>query len=133
MASFFTTTENAITTVHRAIARGLQKGAQICRNNAILNVTGRVLNRDTGRLASSIQTRVTETGGGGALDVGTQVKYGGYWERGFVRFGRFYRRQWLLPAVRESLPQVTRLVEQEVAKEVKNTFSRSVVINIRVA
>jgi hypothetical protein len=122
-------TENAIT---NAILRGLRKGAQIVRNNAILNVTGIVLNRDTGRLASSIQTRVSPVGTGGALDVGTQVKYGGYWERGFFRYGKHYRRQWLLPAVRKSLPEVTRLVEQEVAKEVKNTFARSVTINIKI-
>jgi len=133
MASFFKTQEQAITSVHNAIVRGLQKGAQIVRNNAILNVTGIVLNRDTGRLASSIATRVSPAGGGGFLDVGTQVKYGGYWERGFFRFGKHYRRQWLRPAVEKSLPQVTRLVEGEVAKEVKNTFGRSVVINIKVA
>jgi hypothetical protein len=133
MASFFKTTENAITVVHNAILRGLRKGAQIVRNAAILNVTGIVLNRDTGRLASSIATRVLATGGGGALDVGTQVKYGGYWERGFQRWGKSYRRQWLEPAVRKSLPEVTRLVESEVAREVKNSFARTVTVNIRVA
>jgi Bacteriophage HK97-gp10, putative tail-component len=133
MASFLKTTNNAVTIIHRAIVRGLQKGAQIVRNNAILNVTGRILNRDTGRLATSITTRVVELGGGGALDVGTQVKYGGYWERGFFRYGKFYRRQWLRPAVDQSLPQVTRLVEAEVAKEIKNTFARSVTVNIKIA
>jgi phage gpG-like protein len=71
--------------IHDAIIRGLQKGAQTVRNLAILNVTGRVLKRDTGRLATSITAGVTPTAGGGILRVGTQVFYGAAWEHGFYR------------------------------------------------
>lgn len=144
---------DAVVLIHRAIVRGLHKGAQIVRNAAILNVTGRVLKRDTGRLASSITAAVTETGGGGILRVGTQVKYGSYWERGFFRPAglrrfkprgerefifrfmqakQFAARPWLRPAAEQALPQVKRLIEAEVARELRGKFG-SHTIDIRIA
>jgi hypothetical protein len=85
MAAELIRTPDVVVLIHRAIIRGLQQGAQIVRNYAVLNVTGRVLKRDTGHLARTIHTFVTETGGGGILRVGTQTKYGAYWEHGFSR------------------------------------------------
>lgn len=86
MAAILGGETNAAVLIQRAIMSGLRKGAQIVRNHAVLNVTGRVLKRDTGRLASSITTSVSETAGGGILRVGTRVNYGIAWELGFASY-----------------------------------------------
>jgi hypothetical protein len=154
MAAELIRTPDVVALIHRAIVRGLREGAQIVRNFAVLNVTGKVLKRDTGRLASSIATAVTETGGGGVLRVGTQVKYGAYWEHGFFRTAGLRRfkprgapefifrwvkpkymtaRPWLRPAVDQALPQVTRRIQLSVEREIQQNFAKSVTIEIRVA
>ena len=43
------------------------------------------------------------------INIGTNVFYGRYWEEGFERGGRTFRRPWLYPAIRDKLREVKRI------------------------
>lgn len=126
-----------------AIVRGLQQGARIVKSYAVLNV-GKIFRRGGGDLASSIQTRVTSRRNGGVLRVGTRVYYGRFWEYGFIHRGRRRRggklggkfkfmaaRPWLRPAAEQALPEISRLINLEVERELKRNFAKTTTIEIK--
>jgi hypothetical protein len=117
--------------IRSAIKRGLEQGARIVQNSAISNVSGRVLKRASGKLASSIYAKVRKTRFGGVLQVGTKLHYGLFWEKGFKHVGRAKRtsarpqgkimapRPWLRPAAEQALPEISNLIKLEVDRELK--------------
>jgi phage gpG-like protein len=124
-----------------AIVRGLQQGARIVKSYAVLNV-GKIFSRGGSRLASSIQTRVTSRRNGGVLRVGTRVKYGAFWEYGFIHTGRggpklggkfkfMTARPWLRPAAEQALPEISRLINLEVERELKRNFGKTITIDLK--
>jgi hypothetical protein len=144
-----------------AIMKALSEAAPILKNQAIGNLN-RVLNRRTGRLASSIYARTRRIKNGGRLTVGTPVLYGRFWEYGFfhgaksvsglvrgagrlhrartraerirlIKSGaKFYRRRWLRPAADEAMPEVVRRVETHVNDAIKQ-YSGTVTIDMKIS
>ena len=100
----------------------------------------------TGNLRSGVHGEVHPNG----FTVGTNVKYGLYWEKGFMRSaGRvsggsahraLYRnaavgrwqppRKWLEPGVKEALPEIIRKCEHELKMEFDRVAKQSLTINL---
>lgn len=76
---------NCVQVWRRHLSRGVSEGAQLIRNEAIRNVTGRVLNRQTGHGARSIRARSGLQSRGAFIRVFNPVFYMAAWERGFHR------------------------------------------------
>jgi hypothetical protein len=117
--------------IRSAIKRGLEQGARIVQNYAVLNVSGKVLKRASGDLARSIYTKVRKTRYGAVLRVASKVYYGKFWEKGFKHVGRAKRtrgrkpgkfmapRPWLRPAAEQALPEISNLIKFELDRELK--------------
>jgi hypothetical protein len=130
--------------IRSAIVRGLQQGGRIVQNYAVINVTGRILKRASGKLASSIYAKVRKTRAGGILRVGTKLYYGRMWERGFKHVGRAKRtrsrklgkvmppRPWLRPAAEQALPEISNFIKLEVDRELK-AISDKITIDLKLS
>ena len=116
--------------IRRAIVAGLNDSARIFYYHAISNLD-HVLKRKSGALASSIYDKVTPTRGGGRLTVGTPVHYGRFWEKGFVRGGKSFRRPWLRPAADEVMPEVVSRVESHLARAMSQ-YAGTVTIDMKI-
>jgi|SRR5262245_302109 len=140
MASEVIRTPDVVKSIRQAIKRGLQQGAQVVKNYAVANVSGAVLRRKSGKLASSIRTRVSQTRSGGILRIGTKVEYGGWWEFGYYRFAgkgkgkgkHMPARPWLRPAAEQATPQIAEFINAEVDRELKAAFG-NVTIEIKLS
>lgn len=117
--------------IRGAIMSALRESEPMVKNHAIANLD-RVLRRASGRLASSIYTRVRQTRGGGRLTIGTPVHYGRFWEFGFLRGGKKNRRRWLRPGADEVMPEVVRRVETHLARATSQ-YGGSVTIDMKIS
>src|SRR4030095_2667653 len=147
--------------IQQAIVNGLRQSAGIVKERAISNLNT-VLKRKSGLLGSSIYARAGRTRFGGYLKVGTPVKYGRFWEYGFLRGGKsvrglvrgagrshrrrtegqrvkligrgakFYQRPFLKPAVEQSQAEVARRIQIEVDRAVGQQFE-SVTIDLNIS
>jgi phage gpG-like protein len=126
--------------IRSAIVRGLQQGGRIVQNYAVINVTGRILKRASGKLASSIYAKVRKTRAGGILRVGTKLHYGRDWERGFYHYGGRSKprgkfmgaRPWLRPAAEQALPEISNFIKLEVDRELK-AISGKITIDLKLS
>src|SRR5262245_29037044 len=140
MASEVIRTPDVVKSIRQAIKRGLEQGAQVVKNYAVANVSGGVLKRKSGKLASSIRTRVSQTRSGGILRVGTKVEYGSWWEHGFIHYGGRGKtsfkympaRPWLRPAAEQATPQIAEFINAEIDRELKAAFG-NVTIEIKLS
>lgn len=134
---------------HGMLRQVIAKALFIVKARAIINLTGRFLHRRTGRLASSVQTRVEDDGHTIRGVVGTNVFYGKVHEFGMtivpkpsnptgllafkvegrLRFARSVRlpaRPWLGTAVQESRQDITMMFQREVAaRQIAGTVGES--------
>ena len=116
--------------IGRAILAALAECAPIVRNYALASLD-RVLRRKSGQLATSIYTKLGRARRGGRLTIGTPVHYGRFWEFGFKRGGKVFRRPWLRPAVDEAMPDVMRRVETHLNRAMSQ-FTGTVSIDIKI-
>lgn len=136
---------------------GVRKGAQLVRNEAIRNVSGRVLRRRTGNLARNIYARSGLIRTGAQIRTGTKVFYGAAWETGFHRRAytvvpkraralriplrdgtvifrksatipaqSFKPKKWLKPAADKVLPEINRIIADEMVAATLECIPRRV-------
>ena len=140
----------------KELTAGVNRGMHLIRNEAVLNVSGRVLKRRTGRLASSIRTDIRSTRSGLIGSVGTNVFYGRIWEvtgrravtivprhkkvlRFVARDGTVVftkravipaqkPRPFLRPAVDAMLPEIREDIADRMVKAIGDCFDRRIVV-----
>lgn len=72
--------KNCISRVSATLRREVNQGGNEIRNEAVLNLTGRILHRQSGRAASSVFVQVRPYPGGVKLLIGSDVGYLRIWE-----------------------------------------------------
>ena len=78
-------------------------------------LSGQVLGVQTGALRASIRSIITKNRSGASMKVGTSHTS----NKGF-NYGRYWinrDRDWLNPAIRESLPRITKMVAQAIMEK----------------
>jgi hypothetical protein len=144
--------------IKRAIMTALRSSQELVRGRAVGNLA-RVLKSRTGQLAASIYARTGQTRFGGYLQVGTLLRYGRFWEYGFMRGGgavrgakrsrkrrtdiqkavllksgaKAYKRPWLAPTAAQSQAEVARRIQVEVQRAVGQQFPEGVTIDLNIA
>ena len=143
---------NAENILQQGVLRAMNRAGVLFRNEAVVNLTGRVLKRRTGRGASSVFWRVRLNDTGGVVTVGSNVFYLRIWELtglpnrvitpvnkkalkipvpgapgGFIfrkkaTIPRTPPKPWLEPAVMAKLDEAKEIVADEMADAVRRLF-----------
>ncbi len=105
--------------VEKLIFSGMEKAVELAlRASKDVYLSGKALNRRTGRLYNSIDKRVFRKGGdiqAGLGDYRNATPYGRFWELGGFRKGKYLSaRAFLEPAVNDNLEKMAKTIAKEI-------------------